>query len=119
MQPRMTSPAFSVPTIGLVGLRAGQINGCAVCFDMHSRGARKAGETDASLLTLAAWREAPYFTEAERATLALTEAGTRLADRADRSPMRCSTRAAKHYEEPALAGPVIAITAINARNRLA
>ena len=96
MQSRIPNPALSVPgvidalqslskaaddaagqaglphtTIELVNLRASQINGCAVCLDMHSRGARKAGETDERLFTLAAWRDAPYFNEAERAALAL------------------------------------------------
>jgi AhpD family alkylhydroperoxidase len=143
MQPRMTSPALSVPgvaealqalskaandaaeaagiprsTIELVGLRASQINGCAVCLDMHGRGARKEGETDDRLFTLAAWREAPYFTEAERAALALTEAGTRLADRSEPIPESVFDEAAKHFEAPALAALVVAIAGINAWNRL-
>jgi len=67
---------------------------------------------------VAAWREAPYFTEAERAALALTEAGTRLADRADPIPDEVFDAAAKHYEEPALAALVVAIAAISAWNRL-
>jgi AhpD family alkylhydroperoxidase len=143
MQPRMTSPALSVPgvaealqalskaandaaeaagiprsTIELVGLRASQINGCAVCLDMHGRGARKEGETDDRLFTLAAWREAPYFTEAERAALALTEVGTRLADRSEPIPESVFDEAAKHFEAPALAALVVAIAGINAWNRL-
>jgi AhpD family alkylhydroperoxidase len=143
MHPRMTSPALSVPgagealqalskaandaaaaagvprsTIDLIGLRASQINGCAVCLDMHNQGARKAGETDERLFTLAAWREAPYFTEAERAALALTEAGTRLADRAAPVPDEVFDEAAMHYDEQALAALVVGIAAINAWNRL-
>jgi len=139
----MTSPALSVPgvldalqalgkaaneaastagvprsTIDLVGLRASQINGCAVCLDMHTRAARKAGETDERLFTLAAWRDAPYFTDAERAVLALTEAGTRLADRADAVPDDVFGEAARHFDEQALAALVVAIAAINAWNRL-
>ena len=111
MQSRIPNPALSVPgvidslqslskaagdaasqaglaqtTLELVNLRASQINGCAVCLDMHSRGARNAGETDERLFTLAAWRDAPYFTDAERAALALAEAGTRLADLGDPVP---------------------------------
>ncbi len=78
-------------TLELVNLRASQINGCAVCLDMHSRGAKKAGETDERLATLPAWRDAPYFTDAERAALALAEAGTRLADRGRPGP-RCGVR---------------------------
>jgi len=143
MQPRMTTPALSVPgaldalqalgraaneaarqagvpqsTIDLVGLRASQINGCAVCLDMHSRGAKKAGVTDERLLTLAAWRESPYFDEAERAALALTEAGTRLADRANPVSDEVFAEGAKHYDEPGLAALVVAIAAINTWNRL-
>jgi AhpD family alkylhydroperoxidase len=143
MQPRMTSPALSVPgvldalqalgkaaneaaskaglpqsTIDLVCLRASQINGCAVCLDMHRRAAKKAGETDERLLTLAAWRESPYFDEAERAALALTEAGTRLADRPDPVPDEVFAEAAKHYDEQALAALVVHLAAINAWNRL-
>ncbi|HEY1827884.1 MAG TPA: carboxymuconolactone decarboxylase family protein, partial [Acidimicrobiales bacterium] len=68
-------------TILLVLMRASQINGCAVCLDGHTRSARKEGESDERLGTLAAWRETPYFSDAERAALDLTEAVTRLADR--------------------------------------
>ncbi|MGO8825013.1 MAG: carboxymuconolactone decarboxylase family protein [Acidimicrobiales bacterium] len=105
-------------TIELVNLRASQINGCAVCLDMHGRGARKAGETDERLFTLAAWRDTPYFTDAERAALALTEAGTRLADQADAVPDAVFDEAARHYDEPALAALVVCIAAINTWNRL-
>ena len=143
MEPRMTNPALSVPgvfdalqslgqaaheaateaglprtTMDLVSLRASQINGCAVCLDMHTRGARKAGETDERLFTVAAWRDAPYFTEAERAALALTEAGTRLADRADSVSDAVFDEAATHYDERALAALVVCIAAINTWNRL-
>jgi AhpD family alkylhydroperoxidase len=68
-------------TLGLVHLRASQINGCSVCVDMHPRLLKKAGETDQRLFAVAAWRDAPYFTEAERAALALTEAATRATGR--------------------------------------
>ncbi len=73
-------------TLGLVHLRASQINGCSACVDGGTRGAKKGGETDERLSTVAAWREAPYFTDAERAALALTKAATRLNDRADPVP---------------------------------
>src|SRR5438093_13150336 len=73
-------------TLGLVELRASQINGCSVCVDMHSRQLKKAGETDERLFAVAAWRDAPYFTDAERAALAPTDAVTRLSDRADPVP---------------------------------
>jgi AhpD family alkylhydroperoxidase len=64
--------------IELVKMRASQINGCAFCLDMHSRDARKAGETEQRLYLLNAWREAPFYSERERAALALTEHLTRL-----------------------------------------
>jgi AhpD family alkylhydroperoxidase len=105
-------------TIDLVELRASQINGCAVCLDMHSRAAKKHGDTDERLFTVAAWRETPYFTDAERAALALTEAGTRIADRAEPVPDEVFDAAAKHFDDKALAALVVHIAAINAWNRL-
>ena len=104
-------------TLNLVEVRASQINGCAVCLDMHSRAAKKAGETDERLFTLAGWRDTPYFSDAERAALALTEAGTRITDRGQ-VPDDVYDEAAKHYDEQALAAIVFAIAAINAWNRL-
>src|SRR5690348_10899339 len=107
MQSRMKSPALTLPgamealralaksveqggvpraTIELVHLRASQINGCSVCVEMHSRALRKLGEKDERLFTVAAWRESPYYSDAERAALALTEATTRLNDRPDPVP---------------------------------
>jgi AhpD family alkylhydroperoxidase len=143
MQPRKTSPVPTAPgvteglralaktasdaaaaagvpraTLELVGLRASQINGCAVCLDMHSRGARKAGESDERLATVAAWRETPYFSEAERAALALAEAGTRLADRPDPVPGELLDEAARHYDGKALGALIAAIAVINTWNRL-
>lgn len=110
----------SIPstTIGLVQLRASQINGCSVCVDMHPRFMRQAGETDERLFAVAAWRDAPYFTDAERAALALTEAVTRLSDRTDPVPDEVWNEAARHYDERAMAALVIAIATINAWNRL-
>jgi AhpD family alkylhydroperoxidase len=102
----------------LVHLRASQINGCGVCVDMHPRLAKKAGETDERLFALAAWRDTPYFTEAERAALALTEAVTRLSDRADPVPDEIWDEAARHYDEQALAALLVAIASINVWNRL-
>ena len=78
--------AVPARTIGLVQLRASQINGCGICCDMHPRIMKKAGETDERLFAVAAWRDTPYFDDAERAALALTEAVTRLSDRADPVP---------------------------------
>ena len=114
MQARMKNPAIVLPDamkalqaldkrltkdrrlpetlLELVHLRASQINGCSVCVDMHPKIAKKAGETDERLFAVAAWRDTPYFTDAERAALALTEAVTRLADRADPVPDESGTR---------------------------
>jgi AhpD family alkylhydroperoxidase len=105
-------------TLGLVELRASQINGCSVCVDMHARDLKKSGESDERLFAVAAWRDAPYFSEAERAALALTEAVTRLSDRPDPVPDHVWEEAARHYDEAALAGLVIAIANINVWNRL-
>jgi len=105
-------------TIELIDLRAGQINGCGVCVDMHARQMRQAGETDARIFATAAWRDTPYFSQAERAALALTEAVTRLSDRADPVPDEIWDEAAKHYDERALAGLLLAIATINVWNRL-
>jgi len=105
-------------TTDLVHLRASQINGCSVCVDLHARDARQAGETDERLFAVAAWRDAPYFSDAERAALALTEAATRLNDREDPVPDEIWDEAARHYDEPALAALIIQIVLINAWNRL-
>ena len=102
----------------LISLRASQINGCGVCAVQHPRLARKLGETDDRLFALAAWRDAPYFTDAERAALALTEATTRLSDTADPVPDEIWDEAARHYDERALAALVLAIAGINVWNRL-
>src|ERR1700751_1487438 len=83
-------------TLELVHLRASQINGCSFCVDMGAKNAKKNGETDERLFASAAWREAPYFTDAERAALALTEATTRLADRGDAVTDEIWNEAARH-----------------------
>ena len=105
-------------TLELVNLRASQINGCGFCVDMHSRDLKKAGETDERLFAVAAWRESPYFTDAERAALALAEAATRLSDRADAVPDEIWKEAAEHYNESELAFLVLEIGMINFWNRL-
>jgi AhpD family alkylhydroperoxidase len=139
MQPRMKNPAITVPgamealqqlgaaarragvpetTLYLIEARASQINGCTVCLDMHSRELKAAGEPDERVFVVGAWREAPYFNDAERAALALTEATTRLADRSEPVPDEVWEEAARHYNEAQLAGLVVAIAAINAWNRI-
>jgi AhpD family alkylhydroperoxidase len=105
-------------TLDLVSLRASQINGCGSCLDMHSRIAKKAGETDERLSAVAAWRHTPYFTDAERAALGLTEAVTRLSDQSDPVPDAVWDEAARHYDERALAALVMSIALINTWNRL-
>lgn len=105
-------------TQALVHLRASQINGCSYCVDGGVKHARKAGEKEERLATVAAWREAPYFTDAERAALALTEAVTRLADQSDPVPDAVWNEAARHYDEKALAGLLLAISITNVFNRL-
>ena len=139
MHARMGNPAMVVPgamkalwalrksaekaglppeTLALVELRASQINGCSLCADMHARDAKQAGETDERLFAVAAWRDAPYFTDAERAALALTDAVTRLSDRDDPVPDAVWDEAARHHDEPELAALIIAIANINVWNRL-
>jgi AhpD family alkylhydroperoxidase len=139
MQARIKNPALTVPgaldafqklgasattagipetTLHLMELRASQINGCSVCVDIHYRALEHAGVSSERIHTVAAWRETPYFSHAERAALALTEAGTRLADRAEAVPDAVWDEAARHYTEPQLAALVVAIAAINAYNRV-
>ncbi|MGE4251118.1 MAG: carboxymuconolactone decarboxylase family protein [Parvibaculaceae bacterium] len=102
----------------LVHLRASQINGCGVCVDMHARELKKAGVTDERVFAVGAWRETPYFSDAERAALALAEAATRLSDRSDPVPDDVWTEAERHYDEPALGALVVQIALINFWNRL-
>jgi AhpD family alkylhydroperoxidase len=139
MQPRMKSPAQILPTAmealqaltkcteaaglprklaELLNLRASQINGCAVCLDMHSRALVKLGETTERIACVAAWREAPYYTDPERAALALAEALTRACDRPDAVPDEIWSEAARHYNENILAALVMSIATINLWNRL-
>ncbi len=138
MQARMKNPVFALPeamqalqalgkathsglpakTIKLVHLRASQINGCSVCVDMHSRELEQLRETNVRLYTVAAWRDTPFFTEAERAALALTEALTRIADHSDPVTDEIWAEAAKHYDEQQLALLVLNIAQINLWNRL-
>ena len=114
-----TSEERGVPaqTLALTHLRASQINGCGFCVDMHSRELAKMGATDAQIYTVAAWRESPFFTGAERAALALTESVTRIADREDPVPDAVWAEAARHYDEAQLAALLVSIATINVWNR--
>ena len=109
----LTKNGLPEKLLELVHLRASQINGCSACVDMHPKIAKRAGETDERLFSVAAWRDTPYFTEGERAALALTEALTRLSDRPDPVP-----EADKHFDEQELAALILAIANINVWNRL-
>jgi AhpD family alkylhydroperoxidase len=112
--------ASGVPEVTsvLVTLRASQINGCSACVDIHTRELRALNEPDARIFTVSAWRETPYFSDDERAALALTEAATRLADSPDPVPDEIWNEAAAHYDERQLAGLVLGIATINTWNRL-
>jgi len=107
-----------VATQNLVLLRASQINGCAVCVDMHAKDAEHAGETSVRLNLVAAWRDAKVFTDAERAALELAEQGTRIADGAGGVTDEAWANAAKHYDSEQLAALTCMIAVINAYNRL-
>ena len=138
MTARMTQPAFAVDGAmdalnalnksisrarlpinrELVHLRASQINGCSVCVDMHAKAARKSGESEERLFAIAAWRDTPYFSDAERAALALTESLTRIADKSDPVPDDVWDDVKRHYDEKARAALIISIAQINVWNRL-
>ena len=139
MTPRMTNPALLLPEAleaalalsastaegdlsqrltELVMLRASQINGCGVCVDMHTKGARRDGETEERLHAVAAWRDTAFFSDAERAALALAESVTRLSDRPDPVPDEVWDEAARHFDEVALASLLVAIGLINFFNRI-
>jgi AhpD family alkylhydroperoxidase len=139
MQPRMKNPAMIIPDAGqaigalvaalrstelpeatahLVHLRVSQVNGCSACLDGGARTAQKAGESAERLFAVAAWREAPYFTDVERAALALAEAVTRLSDRPDPVPDEIWAEAARHYTEQELAALVLWIGTANLFSRL-
>jgi AhpD family alkylhydroperoxidase len=105
-------------TLELVHLRASQINGCSPCVDSGARKAKKNGETDERLWSVAAWREAPYFTDAERAALALSESMTRLSDQTDAVPDSVWDEVVAHYNEEARAALVLWIATTNLFNRL-
>ncbi|MET7760212.1 carboxymuconolactone decarboxylase family protein [Streptomyces sp. NPDC005389] len=137
--PRMTNPAYVLPgagpaiqelvkatraggvpesTLELVHLRASQINSCGFCVDYGAKSARKNGVSDEKLFAVAAWREAPYFSDEERAALALAEAATRLADASDAVPDEVWDAAADHYDEKQLAAIVLMVAVTNLFNRI-
>ncbi|WP_169088941.1 carboxymuconolactone decarboxylase family protein [Paenibacillus sp. PL91] len=101
----------------LIKIRASQINGCAYCLDMHTKDARAMGETEQRLYMLNAWREAPFYTEAERAAIALTEAVTKISDAG--VPQELYEQVRKHFDESQFVDLIMAINAINCWNRIA
>ncbi|MEU9119651.1 carboxymuconolactone decarboxylase family protein [Streptomyces sp. NPDC048506] len=139
MDARMKNPALVIPeamrplldvakatrtggvpesVLELVHLRASQINGCGFCVDGGVKSARKAGVDDDKLFAVAAWRETPYFSDEERAALALAESATRLADSSDPVPDAVWDAAADHFDEKQLAAIVLTIGLTNLFNRL-
>ena len=139
MQARMNHPAAVVPggmqamlalgktvesagvsknLLDLIYMRVSQINGCSVCLDMHGRDLKKNGESDERLWTLAGWRDAPYFTDEERAALALAEDVTRLGDQPEAVSDEVWSQAADHFSEAELGALLMAIGLINVWNRL-
>lgn len=112
------SGGVDAQTLELVHLRVSQINGCSACVDAGAKTSRKAGVSDERLATVAAWRETPYFTDEERAALALAEAATRLADRPDAVNDEIWDEAATYYDEKQLAAIVLMIGVTNLFNRL-
>lgn len=137
---RMKNPAFVIPeamgaiqgliaatkkggveesTLELVHLRVSQINGCSFCVDYAWKSPKDVGEEQARrLFAVAAWREAPYFNDAERAALALAECVTRIADRPDPVPDEIWDEAARHYDEAGLSALLLEIALTNVFNRV-
>ncbi len=101
----------------LVKIRASQLNGCAFCLDMHTLDARAAGETEQRLHLLAAWREAPFYSDRERAALAWTEAVTLVSE--TRVPDDVFQEARRHFSEEELVNLTWAVVTINGWNRVA
>ncbi|MFK4599510.1 carboxymuconolactone decarboxylase family protein [Streptomyces pristinaespiralis] len=102
----------------LVHLRASQINGCSACVYAGVAGGKKAGETDERLHNVAAWREAPFYTEAERAALALAEAATRLQDGAEGVSDEIWEEANAHFTEEQIGALNLEIALTNFFNRI-
>lgn len=101
----------------LVKYRASQINGCAYCMDMHTKDARAAGENEQRLYLLSGWKEAPFYSEQERAALAWTEALTMISQ--NDVPDSLYQQVQKYFDEKQLMALTMTIVAINGWNRLA
>ncbi|GEB15312.1 carboxymuconolactone decarboxylase family protein [Pimelobacter simplex] len=139
VQPRMTNPAQVLPdafkgigslltavakggvptaTLELVALRASQLNGCSACVQGHLEALQGAGESVDRIVGVATWGESPYYDEAERAALALTDALTRLADRHDPVPDELWREVTKHYDEKQVSALILQIATLNLFNRI-
>ena len=140
MRARMTNPAYVLPNaikgvgtllqaigegglpqelVEIVGLRASQVNGCSACVHGHIANLRKAGASGERIDAVSAWREAPWFTDAERVALQLTEAVTRLADRSHESvPDALWDEVADHFDEKELSALILTIAVTNMFNRV-
>jgi AhpD family alkylhydroperoxidase len=111
------SSGIEPKTLELIKIRASQINGCAYCIDMHTKDARAAGETEQRIYSLDAWHETPFYSDKERAVLALTEAVTLI--REGHVPDAVFEEARSHFNEAELMNLTLAIATINLWNRLA
>jgi AhpD family alkylhydroperoxidase len=114
---QVAASGLEKPLLELVKIRASQINGCANCLNMHTYEARQAGETEQRIAVLAAWQEAPCYTDRERAALAWTEHMTLVADR--RAPQDVYDRLAAQFSKQEQVSLTMAIVVINGWNRLA
>src|SRR5215208_4001693 len=110
--------ALPEKTRSLIHLRVSQINGCSHCVDMASRELRKAGDTEQRIAAVAAWRDTPWFTEEERAALALAEAATRLSDRSEPVPDAVWREVSGRLSEPELAAVLTQIGIVNLWNHI-
>ena len=102
--------------LNLVYFRVSQLNGCAFCLDMHSKDLRAKGETEQRLYVLDAWREAPFYTEKERAALAWAEALTKI--NGGLVPDEIYNEAKKQFSEAELIDLTLAVITINSYNRI-
>ncbi|TDF98286.1 carboxymuconolactone decarboxylase family protein [Paenibacillus piri] len=113
----MKSSGIDATLYELIKIRASQLNGCAFCLDMHTKDLRAMGESEQRIYLLSAWREAPFYTEAERAALELTEAVTRIADAG--LPQDVYDKVLLHFNESQFVTLIMAINTINCWNRIA
>jgi AhpD family alkylhydroperoxidase len=109
--------AIERPLFELIKIRASQINGCAYCLDMHTKDARRAGETEQRIYALSAWRETPFFTDRERAALEWTESLTRVAE--THVPDDVFERVSRQFKEEEIVALTFGVVVINSWNRLA